>query len=221
MEENFTQKDIELITNRGNSLEKLKQQLQFFKDGINKMNLVKSASKGDGIWVFDANEKQDFINYFDKHKGKYSIEKFVPASGAASRMFKFLSEFINEFDPENDSINSYINHKTSKDLSVFLVGLRNFPFYKNLKEKTIELYPNYNDLEKDYRDYLMIKTLLSKDHFNFANKPKAFFRFTKSTKSTTRLLKSTFLNPNFIVIRIKKRKFILPFQKNIKANLRK
>lgn len=182
MEENFTQQDIEFIINRGNSIEKLEQQLQFFKDGINKMNLVKSASKGDGIWVFDEAEKQEFISYFDKHKNKYTIEKFVPASGAASRMFKFLSEFINEFNPETDSINSYINHKTSKDLSVFLVGLRNFPFYKSLKEKTIELYPNFNDFEKDQRDYLLIKTLLSKDHFNFANKPKGILPFHRVNK---------------------------------------
>jgi hypothetical protein len=184
MEENFTKQDIEFIISRGNSLEKIEKQLQFFKDGISKMNLVKSASKEDGIWVFDESEIQKFATYFDKHKNKYSIEKFVPASGAASRMFKFLSEFLNEFKPETDTINSYINHKTSKDLSIFLVGLRAFPFYNSLKEKTIKLYPDFNEKEKDTRDYLLIKTLIDKHYFDFANKPKGILPFHKVNETT-------------------------------------
>jgi len=45
------------------------------------------------------------------------------------------------------------------------------------------LYPNFNDLEKDQRDYLMIKTLISKEHFNFANKPKGILPFHKVNKT--------------------------------------
>lgn len=183
MEEIFTKTDLEFIKKRGNSIEKIEQQLQFFREGINKMNLVKSASRGDGIWVFDENEKQQFLDYFDKYKSNYTIEKFVPASGAASRMFKFLSEFLNEYNPEVDSINSYINHKKNKDLSVFLVGFRNFPFYKKLKEKGTELYPDFLEKEKDLQDYLLITILLSTEYFNFANKPKGVLPFHKVNKT--------------------------------------
>ncbi len=206
MEGNFTKADLELIAKRGNSIEKIEQQLQFFKEGINKMNLVRSASKGDGIWVFNEAEKQEFSAYFDKHKSKYTIEKFVPASGAASRMFKFLSEFVNEFDPENSTINSYINHKSTKDLSVFLVGFKNFPFYKSLKEKTIELYPDFNAKEKDERDYLLIKTLLSKEHFDFANKPKGILPFHKTNKNCYTPIEEHLFESDFYKIPNKKTK---------------
>jgi hypothetical protein len=177
MEENFTKQDLDFIKNRGNNLEKIEKQIQFFQDGISKMSLVKSATRGDGIWVFDDNKKQIFCRYFDKHKNRYHITKFVPASGAASRMFKFLSEFLNEFDVENDTINAYINHKKANDLSMFLVGLKEFPFYENLKTRALQVYPDFLSLEKDKRNYLLIKLLLDKNEFDFANKPKAILPF--------------------------------------------
>lgn len=130
MEKIFTEADLKYIKERGNSIDKVEQQLALFIQGIPKINLVKSATVGDGIWRFSENEINLFVTYFDKHKDKYTIEKFVPASGAATRMFKFLNEFLNEFDAENDTINSYINKKNAKDVSIFIFGLKNFPFYR-------------------------------------------------------------------------------------------
>ena len=49
MEKTFTEADIKYINERGNSLEKVQQQLDFFIKGIPKINLVKSATIGDGI----------------------------------------------------------------------------------------------------------------------------------------------------------------------------
>ena len=172
MEKIFTEDDLIYIQNRGNSIEKIQQQLDFFIQGIPKINLVRSAKVGDGIWQFSEEDTAVFVNYFDKHKVNYSIEKFVPASGAATRMFKFLNEFLNEFDAENDTINSYINKRNAKDISIFIFGLKNFPFYRELKEKTIQLYPNYYSLSSDKKYHALIKTLLSKEGLDFANKPK-------------------------------------------------
>ena len=163
MEKTFTEADIKFINERGNSLEKVQQQLDFFIKGIPKINLVKSATIGDGIWRFSEEEILPLVSYFDKHKNQYTIEKFVPASGAATRMFKFLNEFLNEFDADNDTINSYINKKNAKDVSIFIFGLKNFPFYRELKEKTIDLFPNYYSLSNDKKQYVLIKTLLSEE----------------------------------------------------------
>ncbi|MBE9575471.1 DUF4301 family protein [Flavobacterium proteolyticum] len=177
MEKIFTDDDLIYIQNRGNSIEKIQQQLDFFIQGIPKINLVRSAKVGDGIWQFSEEETNDFVIYFDKHKTNYSIEKFVPASGAATRMFKFLNEFLNDFDVENDTINSYINKRNAKDISIFIFGLKNFPFYRELKEKTIQLYPNYYSLSNDAKYHALIKTLLSKEGLDFANKPKGILPF--------------------------------------------
>ena len=173
----FTSADFVAIYHKKILVSTIHKQMQFFKDGIAKVNLVRSAVKNDGIFAYSEEEIKKYIHFFDDKKQNLDIQKFVPASGAASRMFKFLSEFINEFDAENDTINSYINHKKCTELSVFLVGLKSFPFYTELKQKTIEIYPNYFEKEREERNYLLIKTMLSKEHFDFANKPKGILPF--------------------------------------------
>jgi len=177
MEENFTKKDIEYIRKRGNSLEKMEQQLFYFRNGIPKINLVKPATINDGILVLDEIEVSEYCAFFDANKTNYTIEKFVPASGAATRMFKFLNEFLNDFNLECDTINSYINASGNKDLSIFIFSLKSFPFYIELKQKTLELYPDYYSFNLDKKQYFLIKTLLSEVGLNFAQKPKGILPF--------------------------------------------
>jgi len=123
---------------------------------------------------FDAHQKAVF---FDENKSNFRLKKFVPASGAASRMFKFLSEFLSEFNIENESINAYINRKKDSELSIFIVGLEKFPFFEDVYSKLKETHPDFDTLESDYKNFYFIKTLLSSDYFNFANKPKAILPF--------------------------------------------
>lgn len=177
MEKILTENDIEYIQERGNSLEKIEQQLLYFKNGIPKINLVKPATITDGITALNAVDLKFYIDYFDTNKTNYSIEKFVPASGAASRMFMFLNEFLNRFDVEKSTINTYINTYNCKDLSLFINGLRYFPFYIELKEKALELYPNYNSYPIDKKHFTLIKTLLSEEGLNFSKKPKGILPF--------------------------------------------
>lgn len=177
MEKTFSQKDLDYIAQRGNSLDKIMQQLHYFKNGIPKINLFKSATIGDGITSPSPEEKAQWIAYFDQHKSKYDIQKFVPASGAATRMFQFLNEFLNRFNPETDTINSYINKYNDTNLSVFIVGIRNFPFYTELKEKTKTLFPDYANFSTDKKVHAIIFTLLDKKGLDFANKPKGILPF--------------------------------------------
>ncbi|CAM3740550.1 DUF4301 domain-containing protein [Flavobacterium gelidilacus] len=183
MEEKLSKKDIKQIQDKGILLDKIEQQLLFFTNGIAKVNLEKSATINDGILVFSTEEIEELCQFFDNNKSNKIIKKFVPASGAASRMFKFLIEFLTEFSFEKGTINSYINHKQEHDLPVFLVGMKDFPFYSEVKNKVIQLNLNYYELEKDEKDYLFINTLLSSEYFNFANKPKGILPFHTKDKA--------------------------------------
>ena len=111
-------------------LNSIKKQLNIFKNGVNKSILNRPAVLNDGIIKLTKEEFQKYSDYFDTKKDKLKLKKFVPASGAASRMFKFLNEFLNDFDIENESINAYINRKKGNNLSVFLAGMEKFPFFK-------------------------------------------------------------------------------------------
>jgi hypothetical protein len=175
----FSSLDFSQIHEHGIPLEKIKDQLRIYKEGILKSLLVKPATVNHGILqLSDADFEQKAI-YFDANKSKFKLEKFVPASGAASRMFKFLTAFLNEFDFENESINAYINRKKDTELSLFIIGLDKFPFFEAVYAKLKEVHPNFDALKRDYKNYYFIKLLLSPVCFDFANKPKAVLPFHK------------------------------------------
>ncbi|MFV8332782.1 DUF4301 family protein [Flavobacterium sp. GSP14] len=175
----FSSLDFVQIYDKGVSLHNIEQQLNFFRNGIAKSNLVAPATLLNGILELSENDFQEKAFFFDENKDSFKLEKFVPASGAASRMFKFLVAFLNDFDIEKESINAYINKKKDTELSVFIVGLEKFPFFKIIDDKLKEVFSDFQCLDRDRMNYYFIKLLLAKDHFDFGNKPKGALPFHK------------------------------------------
>ncbi len=169
--------DFVQIVEQGISLESIQNQLNIFKNGIAKAILVKPASVSNGILKLSQVDFQTKADYFDANKANFKLEKFVPASGAASRMFKFLNEFLNDFDIENETINGYINRKKDKELPTFIVGMNKFPFFQGVYLKLKATFPNFDQLERDYKNYYFIQFLMSSDYFDFANRPKGVLPF--------------------------------------------
>jgi hypothetical protein len=179
MEMGFSPLDFAQICEHGIPLENIQNQLGFFKNGIAKTVLVEPATATKGILKLSDTEINQKADFFDANKSNLKLIKFVPASGAASRMFKFLNEFLNDFDIKNESINAYINRKKDSELSIFIVGLEKFPFFKAVEAKLKEIFTDFDNLESDYKNFNFIKMLLSSEHFDFANKPKAVLPFHK------------------------------------------
>ena len=175
----FTSEDFEQINRLGIPIDKIEGELLLFHSGIPKIMLERPATIEDGILKLTADAFEKYSKFFDTTMNNLKLTKFVPASGAASRMFKFLNEFLNEFDHENETINAYINRKKEKNLSIFLAGIEKFPFYEEIKEKIKSLHPDYHSLERHEKSYRFIKIMLDHNHFDFANKPKGTLAFHK------------------------------------------
>ncbi|MFP9113145.1 DUF4301 family protein [Flavobacterium sp. RHBU_3] len=173
--------DFMQIYRRGISMDKVQHQLSIFTNGIAKINLDRPAVIGDGITLLQKEEAQSLAEFFDTKKDNYKLKKFVPASGAATRMFKFLHDFMSGYDPAKETINSYVNRVKDNSLPVFLLGLERFPFYKEIAaeaEKHISCPDMENEnLREDARHYSFIKTMMSEEHFDYANKPKGILPF--------------------------------------------
>lgn len=178
-ERGFSTEDFIQMYDHGISFDSIAKQLEVFENGIVKSNLVSPATIDNGILSLSEAEFEEKASFFDSQKGSLKIKKFVPASGAATRMFKFLRTFLNDFDIEQETINAYINRRKDKELPIFIVAMDKFPFFEALHEKLKILYPDFETLERDYKNYYFIKLLLSSDHFDFANKPKAVLPFHK------------------------------------------
>ncbi len=173
----FSDKDIVQIHKKGLTVEKVKSQINLFKKGVPFVNLKSAATKNNGILSFNKQKTQHYIDFFDSKRSTVSIVKFVPASGAATRMFKALFAFLDEYNSNIETINAYINRCKSQDLSVFFVGLEKLPFFEEVVHKLYELIPNFNDLSSDERRVHFIKTMLDEDKLNYTFSPKGLLPF--------------------------------------------
>lgn len=84
-------------------------QLQLIEKGTQYIKLLRSATLTDGIQQFNNADRKDFIRYFDERAGELEIVKFVPASGAASRMFKKIQDWIESPRKHRKQIDGFFN----------------------------------------------------------------------------------------------------------------
>jgi len=175
----FTDQDIQQIEKKGLTLKKVKSQIELFKSGLPLINLQSAATTDNGIKKLSDAEKEHYISYFDSNRNQNSILKFVPASGAATRMFKTQFNFLEAYNPDEETINSFINRNKDSDLSVFLVGIEKLPFYKNVTDALETYFPEFESLSNDKQKYLFVKTMLDEDKLNYGFYPKGLLPFHK------------------------------------------
>lgn len=175
----FSSLDFVQIYLHGIPIENIQNQLEIFDEGISSTELIEPATLNNGILKLSENESNEKAAFFDVNKKNLELLKFVPASGAASRMFKFLITFLNEFNVTNESVKAYVNRKKNNKLPLFVVGLEKFPFYEIIDKKLREEILSFDSLHRNLKLYYFIKLLLSEDYFDYANKPKGVLPFHK------------------------------------------
>ncbi|WP_375238995.1 DUF4301 family protein [Aurantibacter sp.] len=173
----FSQEDIDYIISKGLTVEKIELQLQTFQKGLSFINLKSAATLNDGIIKLNKQQEQEFITLFEANKDDKSILKFVPASGAATRMFKFLFNFLKTYNTKQSSINAYVNKFNATELAVFMVGLEKLPFYKSVINSTKTYFKNYDSLSGNDKLVAFIKTMLDEDKLNYSKFPKGLLPF--------------------------------------------
>jgi len=175
----FTQQQIEQIEKKGLTLEQVFKQIDIFKTGLPFVNLESAASLEHGINKLSEAQENFYLSYYQEEKDNLEIVKFVPASGAATRMFKFLFEFLSNYNKNKQTINSYINKNKATELSLFGVGLEKFPFYKYVLNEVEKYVPKFKSLSVDDKALEFIKTILNEDRLNFGFSPKGLLPFHK------------------------------------------
>ena len=171
----LTQQDKELLAEKHISEETLNKQLEQFKTGFRFLKLAGAASPEKGIMVTDNRQQSDYLVAWDNYlKGNHSVLKFVPASGAASRMFKNLFEFLDSESgvPENDFIKT------------FFANISHFAFYDALNDScVVNEGMTIEDLvdEDDYK--AVVACLLEDGGLNYGKLPKGLLQFHAYTDS--------------------------------------
>ena len=165
----LSDKDKKQIAQKGISEEKLREEFEQFKTGFPFLKLEGAAAAGKGIYVPTDEERDKYIRTWQEYKDEgHRIVKFVPASGAASRMFKNMFAFLNgDHDkPETDF---------EKE---FFAGIKKFAFHKALCDKCKQ--NNGKSLKEmleagEYK--AIVANMLNGEGLNYGQLPKGLLLF--------------------------------------------
>ena len=149
----FTEQDLQQIADHGLSVAQVETQLENFRRGFPWLNVVRAASPGDGVVMLDQADADAAVARYEQAAEGLGIVKFVPASGAATRMFKELFSFVNE-------------GKRTPGIDTLLSNLERFAFWPELKA----VLPAGAD------DRAKVDAIVN-DGLNYGHKPKGLVTF--------------------------------------------
>lgn len=166
----LTHEDKELLAKKGISEEKIAEQLACFEKGFPFLKLSAAASvENGGIMRADEKESEQYLAAWDAYKaGDKKIVKFVPASGAASRMFKNMFEFLGaEYDkPTTDFEKKFFDH------------IHDFAFYNDLNAACLDnTGKNIDALLSEHNYKAVVSNLLESAGLNYGALPKGLLKF--------------------------------------------
>ncbi|HFB99832.1 MAG TPA: DUF4301 family protein [Phaeodactylibacter sp.] len=180
----FSEKDLAQIKAKGISLAQLAQQIKNFEEGFPFMQLAKAATVGDGLLTFDQKEVDDYVKLYEAEMSKYQIFKFVPASGAASRMFKSLFAFMEKYDGSEAALRAMEADDSFGSVFYFFKNIKRFAFYDDLQNVIAKVGESLESLlaKKEYQQVL--RYLLTSSGLNYGSLPKGLLKFHRYEKTT-------------------------------------
>ncbi|MGM9754298.1 MAG: DUF4301 family protein, partial [Parabacteroides sp.] len=161
--------DLEQLKAKGISEKQIEEQLACFVKGFPYLEIAASASVDKGIMVIDKEAQASYMEAWDAYLAKNKkIVKFVPASGAASRMFKNLYEFLS----------ADYQVPTSAFEQKFFNEIEKFAFYKALDEKCVQNTGKDIPALKAAGEYKeIVANLLEAKGLNYGQLPKGLLLF--------------------------------------------
>ncbi len=159
---NFSETERQQVAARNIKIATVQKQVRAIRRGFRRADIVRPATIGDGIWRLTPIRKKELLDSWKTKISQQKITKFVPASGAATRMFQEL-------------LACQKNHRITPSVQHFLENLERLAIFPSLLQvagatKITELRQEKNYLE-------ILKWLLSETGLGLAQKPKALIPF--------------------------------------------
>jgi hypothetical protein len=168
----FSPKDQDFIQQRGSSAEEVSRQFSYFEKGFDFADLQRAATAGDGIIRLSDSEITRLLNAYPTLLGDKKAVKFVPASGAASRMFKEVFSYL-----END------DDVTRTKACQLLHSLKDYALYDDLAA-AMEKDGLSLDAEIAADHYQTVLSYLLEDKgLNYGKLPKGLLKFHRYADS--------------------------------------
>jgi hypothetical protein len=162
----WSAKDRGRIAAEGLTLEEVNRQLALFRRGVSPVRLNRPCRAGDGIVLLSPAEEEDFLAVYDEALRTKRFMKFVPASGAASRMFKEWYRGLREG-----------GFAAQAEQEAFIRNLQRYAFFSDLKASVAAKGRDIDDLIGERAVGAILKFILTEEGLNYGRLPKALLKF--------------------------------------------
>ncbi|PVX50822.1 uncharacterized protein DUF4301 [Balneicella halophila] len=182
---NLSEKDLSLLKSKGISEKTFEKQIEKFENGFPALNIVGAATTANGIKKYSDEEEDDFVAIFKKEAKKYDMMKFVPASGAATRMFKKLFEFKDSYKGKSEEYEKFIADTKTDSVFTFFETLEEYPFYEDLKQACFAQENESLERLLEKHEYIkVLDVLLTNKGLGLGFLPKALIQFHRYEEKT-------------------------------------
>ena len=176
----FTDQDLKQIKERGSALAAVEAQINNFKTGFPWLEILQPATVGSGIIRLNEENLNKHIHNYEAQLPQKKVIKFVPASGAASRMFKALFSFMSKAEGVDNQGELLQKDKAVKS---FFDQISDFAFAGELAESLGgKAEMDHLIQQEDYAKIL--RYLLTDAGLNYGSLPKALLTFHKYDNGT-------------------------------------
>ncbi len=174
----FQDRDQHQITAHGTTEKAILDQIETFRRGFPFAQLDRPCTLGDGITVLSPQDAKRLESHYAEAAAAGRIQKFVPASGAASRMFKMLLAMHERADHLDVSqLNTAPQDGDEQDFLQFAEGLKHFAFYEALSEQLRRQHLCLDTALAQGQYRAILDALLMPEGLNYASLPKALLHF--------------------------------------------
>lgn len=161
-------------------------QLEIFSRGMPYADIIKPCRINDGIFVIDKSRCDELIEYHKQAALSGRLMKFVPASGASTRMFTNLQSYLNSSGRITLSKlkKDADNNSSVKSVSEFIENIKRFAFFDELREVLKKCKIDLQNLNDKDDITQIIKKTLNPDGLNYSFYPKGAILFHKYAEET-------------------------------------
>jgi hypothetical protein len=162
----WSAEDRERIAAEGLSVEEADRQMALFRRGVSLVRLNRPCRTGDGIVLLTPAQQEELLGVYEQPLRTRRIMKFVPASGAASRMFKEWYQGLREG-----------GFATQVERDRFFRDLRRYAFFCDLKASLSAKGLDLDNLLGKRAEEAILRFILTEEGLNYGELPKALLKF--------------------------------------------
>jgi hypothetical protein len=171
----FSNNELSVLNERGICKAEAEKQIERLQKGTRYIRLVAPASAYSGIVVPTSDVLAEWVRLYEQYAPQYKLLKFVPASGAASRMFKRIQELL--ADEDNHNLNTLLLDDDLYSIGTTLRRIDDFAFAPELAEILEIESKKPSEFVNELQFIVLLRSIIEKSGLGLSDLPKGLIAF--------------------------------------------